>query len=345
MNYHFLTYIQEIKLGSQKMAGIYKSLTSTLMLCCFLHCSTGSEILLIPCAYEFNSRFINMLKIGQFLNDDGYNVSMLLPSTLSDRVNSNITLFEIPIPDGLQMTSIKELLDFTDRLLEISIYEIANILVNVEKPMCEILLNSTLPLRLKESNFDLVILDIASFCHKITAEYLNTSVIQYSNYGHSADPNLFYPTIPSISCTQELGPLCTAGKPLFMIRLLRIVTSWAIQNIMTPILDAQWEQLRWQYSFSSSRTLAEFKRETLVIANIDFALDTPTFLMPDVIPISGLFRQSGQPLLEKLNQFMKNAGDNGVIVVSFGTMSDFKDVELFSRVFTDISQSVSTILQ
>ena len=216
------------------MAGIYKILVVTLVLHFFLHCSTGSEILLIPSGVEFNSRFINMLKIGQFLTDDGHNVSMLLPSTLRDRVNSNITLFEIPIPDGLQMTSIKELVDFTDRLLGMSLHEIVNILINVEKPMCEILLNSTLPLRLKESNFDLVILDIASFCHKITAEYLNTSVIQYSNYGHSADPNLSYPTIPSISCTQELGPLCTAGKPSFMIRLLRIVINWAIQNIMSP---------------------------------------------------------------------------------------------------------------
>ena len=269
---------------------------------------------------------------------------MFLPSTLSDRVNSNITLFEIPIPDGLQMTSIKELLDFTDRLLGMSLHEIVNIFIKVEKPMCEILLNSTLPLRLKESNFDLVILDIASFCHKITAEYLNTSVIQYSNYGHSADSNLFYPTIPSISCTQELGPLCIEGKPSFMIRLLRIVINWAIQNIMSPLLVTEYKQLRSQYGFNTGRTLAEFKRETLVIANIDFALDTPTFLMPDVIPISGLFRQGAQPLSEKLDQFMKDAGDNGVIVVSFGTMFDLNDAEVFVRVFTNINQSVSTIV-
>ena len=83
------------------MARIYKILVATLILCCFLQCSMGSKIVLIPCAFEFNSSFINMLKIGQFLTDDGHNVSMLLPSTLSDRVNSNITLFEIPIPDGL----------------------------------------------------------------------------------------------------------------------------------------------------------------------------------------------------------------------------------------------------
>ena len=329
------------------MAIIYKIIVATLILCCFLHCSTCSEILLIPYGVEFFSRFINMLKIGQFLKDDGHNVSMLLPSTLSDRVNINITLFEIPIPDELQNTSLKETLDFTDRLFKINIDEIADMWVNVEKPMCEIMLNSSLPLRLKESNFDLVILDTITSCHKITTEYLNTNVIHYSNYGHSADRNLFYPTIPSISCTQELGPLCTAGKPSFFIRLLRIVINSAIQYVMSPILDAKWEQLRSQYGFSSSRTLAEFRRETLVIANIDFALDTPTVLMPHVIPLSGLFRQSGQPLSQKLDQFMKDAGDNGVIVVSFGTLhvSDLKDVEVFIRVFTNISQSVSTILQ
>ena len=66
--------------------------------------------------------------------------------------------------------------------------------------MCEILLNSTLPLRLKESN-------------------------------------------------------------------LRIVISWAIQNIMSPILVTEYEQLRSQYGFNTGRTLTEFRRETLVIAN------------------------------------------------------------------------------
>ena len=66
--------------------------------------------------------------------------------------------------------------------------------------------------------------------------------------------------------------------------------------------------------------------------------------MPNVIPISGLFGQSAQPLSEKLDQFVKNAGDKGVIVVSFGTMFDLNDAEVFVRVFTNISQSVSTIL-
>ena len=81
-----------------------------------------------------------------------------------------------------------------------------------------------------------------------------------------------------------------------------------------------------------------------MIANVDFALDTPTFLMPHLIPISGLFRQNPQPLLEKLGQFMKDAGDNGVIVVSFGTMFDLKDAEVFFNVFTNVSQNVSMIL-
>ena len=320
-----------------------KSLVAVLILHCFLHYSTASKTLLIPSGVEFNSRFINMLKIGQFLKDDGHDVSMLLPSTLSDRVNSNITLFEIPIPDGLQMTSIKELLDFTDRLLEMGYNEIVNVLINVEKPMCELMLNSSLPLRLKESNFDLVIIDVFTACHKIIAEYLNTNVIQYSNYGQFADPYLFYPTIPSISCTQELGPLCTTEKPSFFNRLQRIVIVWVIHYVSIPILLPEYEQLRLKYGFHTGRTLTEFNRETLVIANIDFALDNPTFLMPHVIPVSGLFRENPQPLSEKLYQFVKDAGDNGVIVVSFGTMFDLKDAEMFFNVFTNVCQNVSVI--
>ena len=224
---------------------------AVLILHCFLlHYSMASKVLLIPSGVEFNSRFINMLTIGQFLQDDGHDVSMLLPSTLSDRVSSNITLFEIPLPDGLKMTSIKELLDFTDRLLEMSFNEIVNVLINVEKLMCEVMLNSTLPLRLKESNFDLVIIDVFTACHKIIAEYLNTNVIQYSNYGHFVDPYLFYPTIPSISCTQELGPLCTTEKPSFLNQLQRIVIVLAIHYISIPILLPEYEKLRLKYSAS-----------------------------------------------------------------------------------------------
>ena len=234
------------------MQGIYKILVAVLMLHCFFHYSTASKNLLISSGVEFNSRFINMLKIGHFLKDDGHDVSMLLPSTLSGRVNSNITLFEISLPDGLKMTSIKELLNFRDRLLDMSFNEIVNVLINVEKPMCEVMLNSTLPFRLKESNFDLVILDVFTACHKIIAEYLNTNVIQYSNYGHFVDPHSFYPTIPSISCTQERGSLCTTEKPSFLNRLQRIVIVWELHYISIPILLPKYEQSRLKYSFHTS---------------------------------------------------------------------------------------------
>ena len=221
----------------------------------FIVFSEASNILLIPSGVEFNSRLMNMLKIADFLENNGHNISILLPSTVSGRLkNPKVQLYEIEIPVGLAMTSIKELLDYTDRMFEMGWHEIINVLVNVEKPMCEIMLNSTIPTQLGESNFDLVMVDVFSACHKITAEFLNTSIVQYSNYGYFAEPNLFYLRIPSISCTPELGPLCTTEKPSFLNRLLRVVITYVLDHMALPAISAEYERLRLKYGYGSDRS-------------------------------------------------------------------------------------------
>ena len=86
--------------------------------------------------------------------------------------------------------------------------------------------------------------------------------------------------------------------------------------------------------------LLDIQRETLVIATIDFALDYPSPLMPHIIPISGLFRQKPQSLPNKLETFVQSSGRHGVIIVSFGTMFEFKNVEVFVDVFSKLDQKV-----
>ena len=312
---------------------------------------TSYKILMVPYMAEYNSRLMNMLKMADFLQEGGHDVSVLLHTREKHRLtNPYVKLQEIKTPDDMQMNSIQT---FVDKGLDFNFFsnmkikDVVQFITGMQIPICESALQSKMHKSLKQENFDLIILDLAAACFKILVDYIDTNVVLYSNYGSTSDPYLFYPYIPSLTCGSELGAICSTQRPTFINRLKNVLSvyvfSWWIKK---PVTEA-YQDLREKYNVNTSLSLSHFNRKTLLIATIDFILDTPRPLMPHVIPISGLFRTKPKPLPEDLQQFMESSGDNGVVVVSFGSafgLNNLPRAEVLLRVLSKLKQKVSGFL-
>ena len=306
------------------------------------------KILLIPYMVDNNSRLMNMLKMANFLQEDGHDVSVLLHTREKHLLtNPNVKLQEVKIPDDMQLTSIDMGANpefFSDMKLE----ELVQFLTDLEIPICECTLQNKMHIQLKKENFDLIIIDVINTCLKILVDYIDTNVIQYSNYGFTSDTDLFYPHIPSLACGSELGAICSMQRSTFLNRLKNVLLTFgAVKWWIRKPLVVNYQKLRMKYNVNTSLHLSNFNKKKIVIATIDFALDSPRPLMPHVIPISGLFRTKPNPLAEDLEQFMRSSGDDGVVLVSFGGglgVNNLPRAEALINALSKLKQKVGNVL-
>ena len=89
---------------------------------------------------------------------------------------------------------------------------------------------------------------------------------------------------------------------------------------MTDAALRIYQELRIQYGVNTSQNLHDFNKNTLVISTVDFVLESPAPLMPHIIPISGLFRKPPRRLSDDLEAFMRDAGEDGVVMMSLGSI-------------------------
>ena len=311
---------------------------------------TSYKILLVPYMMDYNSRLMNMLKMADFLQEDGHDVSVLLHTREKHRLtNPNVKLQEVKIPDGMKLTSVQTFVDMgwrLDFLSNMKLKDLVQFITDSEIPICEAALQNKMHISLKQENFDLIIIDIISVCLKILVDYIDTNVVQYSNYGFISDPVAFYPFIPSLTCGSELGVICSTQRPTFANRLKNVISVFVLKWWIKVPVQAAYQKLRVKYDVNTSLSLFDFNKRTILIATIDFALESPRPLMPHIIPISGLFQTKAKPLPEDLQQFMRSSGEEGVVVVSFGSIfgiSSLPQAEVLLSVLSKLKQKASNI--
>ncbi|XP_066289817.1 UDP-glucuronosyltransferase 2C1-like [Branchiostoma lanceolatum] len=84
-------------------------------------------------------------------------------------------------------------------------------------------------------------------------------------------------------------------------------------------------------------------RTDLWLYQSDTVLGFPRPSMPNMVPVGGLTVRAGAPLSKDMEDFMQSSGDDGVIVVSFGSMVQKMSTErkeMFAAVFAQLRQKV-----
>ena len=113
---------------------------------------------------------------------------------------------------------------------------------------------------------------------------------------------------------------------------------------MTDAALRIYEELKIQYGVNTSQNLLDFNKNTLVISTVDFVLESPAPLMPHIMPISGLFRKPPRRLSDDLEAFMTDAGEDGIVVMSLGsiwTIENLPHSDRLVQVLSGLKQKVS----
>ena len=292
--------------------------------------------------------------ISEILASDGHNVSLLISSAYGNYDNKR---FEAGSKNNVSATSVKTLnviqfdgpsdlgnvcdIDTMDALLYVPAAERYRKLMNNFVDYCDRLLSDKQTLQfLKAQKFDLFMLDTLDPCSRILADYLDVLFIPMittglGHYDGNPRPPSYIPAptttfMPDMTFPQRIKNLVMK----FMYDIIPVVGRF----------DEPFEALKRKHSINTSLSLADtFNRASLKFVNSHFAIEYPAPITPDTILIGGFSVKEPYPLNTELEEFMQSSGDDGVILMSLGTITkryDARWTKIFADAFARLPQKV-----
>nr|XP_054754558.1 UDP-glucuronosyltransferase 1-6-like [Lytechinus pictus] len=308
------------------------------------------------------SHFLSQIPIAKSLTQKGHNITLLISEEFSQRAKNpaysgfNFETFIISDHPGLIRRT-------TENSARVAFGKTTSVIQNMEllpaslfmtKEACRAVLSDT-PLMDRLKDIDMIVFDLTWPCGIYMKSYLlrhmNASSIRVAvtspmsplQYLHEIAGSPFNPSYQptfatgyssSMSFTQRLGN----------------VINWAIIHHLgkNRVFDC-FSDLQKEFDLDSDLGMSSsfyYQNIDLYLMNIDFAVEFPFPLMPNVIAVGGLTSGPANNLSEDLEDFMNSSGEDGVIIFSLGTsVSTFASLrsdlmEMFFDAFSRLSQKV-----
>ncbi|KAL9988788.1 hypothetical protein ACROYT_G003276 [Oculina patagonica] len=104
--------------------------------------------------------------------------------------------------------------------------------------------------------------------------------------------------------------------------LIWLFNKIASEYVMLPL----YQELKEKYNITPDKSLQQtFDAVDLIIVQTNFAIDYPRPLLPNTKMVGPLLLGPAKPLPDELEEFVEGSGDDGVILVSFGTVAIMAD--------------------
>lgn len=294
----------------------------------------GGHVLVFPGEY---SHWLNMRNILEELVRRNHSVTVLVPdaspsvnyNNSRDAAKFNFLVVKVPF-------SRSELHGLTDELMHFFMYEShdlslpqkllkfnswASRSIGFGMQQCDaILKNQQLMVTLRNAAFDAVLVDPVMMCGDLVADVLGLPLVFSLRFslggvlerhcGHAPAPPSYVPA----------APLPYSDHMTFLERLTNVVmyvgASVAMELGWRFTLDAYYSEVKGSPS-SVCETLG--KADVWLIRTF-WDLETPRPVPPNFKHVGGLHCKPANQLPEDLEAFMRSSGDDGVVVVSFGSM-------------------------
>jgi len=102
--------------------------------------------------------------------------------------------------------------------------------------------------------------------------------------------------------------------------------------------------LKVKHGITPSKNIHEtLGRVDLILGQMDFVLEDPRPLLPNTRVVGPFLPSPAKPLPKEVDEFMQEAGDGGVILVSFGTVLEEVDedlLQLMAKAFSKLPQKI-----
>uniref|UniRef100_A0AAY5KZW8 UDP-glycosyltransferases domain-containing protein n=1 Tax=Esox lucius TaxID=8010 RepID=A0AAY5KZW8_ESOLU len=327
-------------------------LTSLLFLTPPLHCH-GSRILVFPVD---GSHWVNMEVLVKELHGRGHQMTVIRQSDswfvrehAPHYTAVTVQLGETALDRNLFEQAVRNVLEgrrmgrVVGTLVQIrEMFSILRIVHRATSTVLSIMLEDrVLMTQLKDSSFDLMLTDPGLPAGTILAHYLNLPTVynvRWMSFGEGhfsiAPSPISYVPVPGSGLTDDMGLLQrTQNLMHYIINLLqeRMLVLPIYRDVLdqhfppgTDLLSLQWSADIW-------------------LMRADFVFEFPRPTMPNVVYIGGFQCRPAKPLPGELEVFMESSGQQGVVVMSLGTLISAlpKEVtEAIAAAFTQLPQKV-----
>ena len=295
------------------------------------------HILVVPHAGGFFSHLQHDKRLGDLLGQAGHRVTYLIHDKHPWRGyldNDDVILYEFP--DNIPLLSDMDWAALAPATIQ-TVLSVPFLYRDMEVKICNVLLENKILLEnLKDTKFDLILVDYFDDCGRILIAYLGVPHLVHKHMGFFLAPDVLYPTLPSFTCVSG-GLGCDTDLMSLSERMANFALNVLFNVFKDIVIIRAFDQLRDKHNLNTSDSCAVYSRSVVVVDG-DFMIEYPRILMPNIIPISGL--SSLRPALSLLDtelvQFIESSAPHGVIVFSLGTLvNQFSSerVEMIARVF------------
>ncbi|XP_013379770.1 UDP-glucuronosyltransferase 1-1 [Lingula anatina] len=314
------------------------SLTQTLVFGFTLFIVTkAGNILMAPYSHCINSHMINLEILSWYLSENGHNVTLLVPEPYRgpyvsfDIQDTNIQVLRFKDPSSVDRATPKlgrcEGFDSLDsfRRMDVNGMRMTEHSTSFKATSDLFADNATLTTLIR-SRFQVVITDYFWLCGYAVAAYLKIPLVtvQMLPGAHVMQiPDLY----PAISFTPDNYEAISDNMSFFE----RVRNAWQLfvlrplqRKYVDWIFYPRFHKIMLEHGFSDPDPNNVFNNITLGFMNSDFLFDYPGPVYSDMLFIGGFFNQwvskPKKPLYKNVMGVIESSDENGIIVVSFGSM-------------------------
>ncbi|KAM4050233.1 UDP-glucuronosyltransferase 3A1-like [Anomaloglossus baeobatrachus] len=296
-----------------------------LILLLFLQVPLLQAARILTLCFVGGSHYLLMDKISRILHNNGHEVRMFLQ--FGDGMLPDHVLRQSPYPVSSYSLGEKYKQEFRDLFVESQKkylkgrYDLDAFMVFMGQLsyQCNITLHQADILNfLKEGKYDLAVIEGFNPCSFLVADRLGVPYIAFF-------PGIFM----NAGRVGAHGPL--SYVPLFQSRLtdrmdffdrVKNTVMYAGSYMVDRMIDASFQKVIDEHFPAGSRpSIADLQLDAeLWIYNVDFTIEFPRPLLPNIKCIGGLLAGPAKPVSADLEAFISDSGDSGFIVVTLGSM-------------------------
>ncbi|XP_010149185.1 PREDICTED: UDP-glucuronosyltransferase 1-1-like [Eurypyga helias] len=322
----------------------HPQVTAALVLLSVLGLAAGGKLLVVPVD---GSHWLSMREVLDGLRQKGHEIVVVAPEiSLYIKPAKSFVMKMYPVPftqeemDGNFKAFLQEVLEggtFLERFLKV--YQRMKRVSDLAISSCaHLLYNKELVRYLEESTFDAVFTDPVLPCGQILAEHLSV-------------PSVFF--LRGIPCGLDFEATQCPNPPSYVPRLFTQNTDRMnfLQRVKNLIFDIPnyflcdfvfqpYAKLASEFLQRDVTVLDLLRQASIWLMRLDFVLDYPKPLMPNIIVIGGV-NCAHKKLTQEFEAIVNASGEHGIVVFSLGSMVS----EIPMKKATEIADALGSIPQ
>merc|ERR1712004_491268 len=140
--------------------------------------ANAGKVLILPLSFGFNSRLLNVQKIGDMLHGDGHEVHLLMNNkVIKHLITQKAIVKSYNVPEDIKLVTDLDMIN-EGKLTLLNPLAFANKWFEISRQFCDVLLgNKGILEELRSEKYDLVFVDMLDDCGRILLDYLKAPSI------------------------------------------------------------------------------------------------------------------------------------------------------------------------